>query len=195
MRSPWLLAIPLVPLVAGASPARGDDLLRGPHPFLRDNELALHGGLGVGFGDTFAGPKGTVEYGYRLNGGLWLDLGVGFLSGSCRPRAGAPECARKGDTVEVLGGLKYKLRMNVPVVPYAKLLAGLAYLFPDDTTSAVGFAARAGAGAKYFPYHWIGVGAEVTFGFGRAGYADRAPLARALAALDLLAGVELHFSP
>jgi hypothetical protein len=93
----------------------------------------------------------------------------------------------------VLAGIKYKLRMNVPVVPYAKLQVGLAYLFPDETSDALGPIARAGLGGHYFFYDWFGVGAEVTLGVGRASYEDTAPLARTLASVDFALGVELQF--
>lgn len=180
--------------LAAAAPARADDeMLRGPHPFLKDNELSVHGGFGAGLGDSFAGPKGTVDYGYKLDGGLWLDLGVGFLSGTCRPRVEGDDCGRKGDQAEVLAGIKYKLRMNVPVVPYAKAVVGLAYLFPDETKAALGPVARAGIGANYFFYDWLGVGAEVLAGVGHAGYVSGAPLDDTIGSIDFALGVELQF--
>lgn len=187
---PMLVA---VAVTAAAGPARAEHLLRGPYPFLRDNELSLHGGYGAGFGDTFGGPKAIVDYGYKLDRGVWLDLNLGFLSGVCRPRIDSPECVRKGNTYEVLGGIKWKLRMNVPVVPYAKVLAGLGYQFPDSARSALGPVVRAGLGAKYFIYEWIGVGGEVTASTGRASYQEGATLSRTLGSLDATLGVEVAF--
>lgn len=172
--------------------AHADVLLRGPYPFLRDNELTVHGGYGAGFGDTFAGPKATVDYGYRLGGSLWLDIDGGFLSGSCRAAAGGP-CSGEGDAAEVLAGIKWKLRMNVPVVPYGKLVAGLAYLFPDGARSGLGPLLRAGVGAHYFFYEWLGLGGELTAGLGHAGYQDAVGLSRTLGGLDVTAGAELAF--
>jgi hypothetical protein len=134
-----------------------------------------------------------VDYVYRLDGGFWLDVGLELLSGTCRPRLSTDECGRKGDQADVLAGFKYKLRMNVPVVPYAKAQVGLAYLFPDETKDAVGFVARAGVGGAYFFYDWLGVGAEVLFGVGHAGYVAGAPLARMLGTADFMLGVELQF--
>jgi len=187
-----LLCIELALLVSGPI-ARADNLLRGPFPFRHDNELSVHGGYGAGFGDTFAGPKALVDYGYKLQGGLWLDVELGFLSGVCQPDADDPACARKGNSAEVLAGVKWKLRMNVPVVPYAKVVGGLAYQFPDGVRSAVGPLVRVGVGAKYFFYEWLGIGGEVTASAGRAGYQDDAELSQALNGLDVTLGAELQF--
>jgi hypothetical protein len=179
-------------LVLNAAPARAENLLEGPYPFLHDNELSLHGGFAAGFGDTFGGAKAIVDYGYKLDRGFWLDLDLGFLSGACGARAG-DLCARSGDSVEVLAGLKWKLQMNVPVVPYAKLVAGLGYQFPSGGRSAAGPMVRSGIGATYFFYQWIGVGAEVTVAAGHAGYEGSGTLSRALGALDVTLGAELQF--
>jgi hypothetical protein len=186
-----LLALLVFTALPGA--ARADNVLRGPYPFLRDNELAIHGGYAAGFGDTFAGPKAAVDYGYKLDAGWWLDLGASFLSGVCRPHAGSNACARVGDSAEVLAGVKWKLRMNVPVVPYAKAVAGLAYLFPDGARSGVGPVLRAGVGGHYYFYEWIGVGAELTAAVGHAGYQDSVGLARTLGSLELILGATLAF--
>jgi hypothetical protein len=187
------LLLCVVALAGAAAPARAETILSGPYPFRRDNELSLHAGYGAGLGDTFAGPKAIVDYGYKLDRGVWLDLGLGFLSGVCRSQVDRPECARKGDTVEVLAGIKWKLRMNIPVVPYAKAQAGLGYQFPDGARSALGPILRGGLGGKYFIYEWIGVGAEVTASLGRAGYQDGATLSRTLGGFDFTLGTELQF--
>jgi hypothetical protein len=102
-------------------------------------------------------------------------------------------CARKGDAAEVLGGIKWKLRMNVPVVPYAKAVAGLAYLFPDGSRSALGPIVRGGLGAKYFLYEWLGLGLELTASLGHASYQDGAGLDRTLGGVDVALGAELQF--
>jgi hypothetical protein len=176
-----------------ARPARAENLLRGPFPFVHQNELSLHGAWGVGLGDSFAGPKAVLDYGYKLRGGVWLDLGFGFLNGRCRPHDDSDVCARKGDVAEVLAGIKWKLQMNVPVVPYAKALAGLAYLFPDDGRSALGPILRGGIGAKYFLYEWLGLGLELTASLGHAGYEEESGLSRTLSGLDAGVGAEVQF--
>jgi hypothetical protein len=167
-----------------------DNILRGPYSFLRDNELSIHGGYSAGFGDTFAGPKGAVDYGYRLAGGWWLDLEGGWTAASCGAHRKEGPC---GGAAEVLAGVKWKLRMNVPVVPYVKALAGLAYLFPNGTKAGLGPLLRAGLGAHYFFYEWFGVGLEVTTAVGHAGYPSGSGLSRGLAGLDFTAGAELAF--
>lgn len=190
-----LVASSFAAALAAMAPLRvqADDFLRGPHPFLKENELSVHGGYAVGFGDTFSGIKAMADYGYQLAGSLWLDVGLGFLSGACRPRATEEGCGlRSGNAAEVLAGIKWKLQMNVPVVPYAKLSGGLAFLFPDEARDAAGLLARGGVGAKYFFYDWFGLGPEITFAVGYAGYGD-AFLARRLIAVDLGLGVELQF--
>jgi hypothetical protein len=180
-------------VLAAAGPAWGDNVLRGPYPFLRDNELAVHGGYGAGFGDSFAGPKATVDYGYKLDGGWWLDVGGSFLSGVCRTPPGGAHCARQGDAAEVVAGVKWKLRMSVPVVPYVKAVVGLAYLFPDGARSGLGPLVRAGVGGHYFFYEWLGVGAELTLALGHAGYQDAVGLSRTVAGLDAIVGAVLAF--
>ena len=189
LRAPLIAAA----LLCSAGAARAEPLLEGPFPFARDNELSIHGGFAAGFGDTFGGPKAIVDYGYKLNRGFWLDLGVGFLSGMCRPRVDTPECVRTGNSAEVLMGVKWKLRTNVPLVPYAKLQGGLGYQFPDSARSAWGPLLRGGLGATYFFYEWLGVGAEVTASAGRADYEEGSTLSRSLGGLDLTLGAELQF--
>jgi hypothetical protein len=135
----------------------------------------------------------VVDYGYKLDRGIWLDLGVGLLSGACGTRLDDPTCARSGDSAEVLGGIKWKLRMNIPLVPYVKAQAGLAFQFPEHTRNAWGLLVRGGLGATYFLYEWFGVSAEVTASAGRAGYQEGSTLSHALGGLDVTLGAEVQF--
>ena len=92
-------AYPLLPLLLRRSPlvvamlspsvARADEnqnLLHGPHPFLKDNELSVHALIGEGLGDASSGAKLALDYGYKLTGGadpFWLNLLLNFEHSGC----------------------------------------------------------------------------------------------------------------
>src|SRR5215475_11992564 len=83
-----LLFVAFLVALLGATPARADDnLLRGPHPFLKDNELSAHLLLAEGLGDSWSGTKLGLDYGYRLSGPAWLNLQINIQKGTC---TGAP---------------------------------------------------------------------------------------------------------
>ena len=94
--------IPLVCCLAALAasvpaPARADDnLLRGPHPFLKENALGVYALVATGQGDSMGGGKIVFDYGYKLTGGAmpaWLDLAVGVQHATCsraRPPAVRP---------------------------------------------------------------------------------------------------------
>jgi hypothetical protein len=130
-----LAAAILVTLLLAAAPARADsNLLHGPFPFLKDNEVSAHYLLAAGAGDSWSGDKVGLDYGYRLGGPIWLNLELNLQTGHCRF---AGSCANSGDVYETLVGGKWMFRTALPIVPYAKAAAGLLYLFPDEATSAV----------------------------------------------------------
>ncbi len=178
--------------MATAGTARADEFLRGPHPFLKDNALAIVGGYGLAAGsDSPSGVRAVLDYGYRVGGSLWFDLRMGYLSGSCK--SGPSTCgAAPGDAAEVLAGVTGKLRMSLPVVPYGTLAAGVLYSFPDQGARAAGPALRAAIGARYFLYDWLGLGLEAAFLVGRAGRQVSGE-ARWSQTLDLGAGAEFQF--
>ena len=62
-----LVAAALSPSVARAEETQ--NLLHGPHPFLKDNELTVHALIGEGQGDALSGAKLELGYGYKLTGG------------------------------------------------------------------------------------------------------------------------------
>src|SRR4051794_39001394 len=75
-------------LLAGSAalPARAraeENILRGPHPFLKDNELSAHVLLAAGLGDTPSGTKVALDYGYKARGPLWVDLQLNLQHGTC----------------------------------------------------------------------------------------------------------------
>ena len=72
------------------------NLLHGPHPFLKDNELSVHALIGEGQGDALSGAKLELAYGYKLTGGsapFWLNLLISFEHSGCNPRPATPTTA------------------------------------------------------------------------------------------------------
>jgi hypothetical protein len=188
---PSLLALALLGASATSAQAE-EELLRGPHPFIKDNELAIHAGYSAGLGDNMRGLRVQGDYLYRLAQTLWLDIQMGVVSGSCRTNQIA--CSNgSGNAVDVLGGAAWKFQTNLPIVPYAKVDLGPIFLFPDNTRSAAGFIVRGGVGAHYFLYDWFGVGAEFTGTWGMAFFATDAHRTGSLGSVDANLGVALQF--
>ena len=186
-----LLAFGLVGLATSAARAE-EELLRGPHPFIKDNELGLHAGYSAGLGDNMRGLRVQGDYLNRLAQTAWLDIQMGIVSGSCH--ADQTVCASGGgNAVDILGGAAWKFQTNLPIVPYAKAAAGPIFLFPDGTRSAAGFLVRGGLGAHYFLYDWFGVGAEVTGSWGAAFFAADSHRTGSLGSVDMNLGVALQF--
>ena len=145
----WQLLAPVTAaLIFGAASAHAQTLLEGPFPFARDNELSIHGGYAAGFGDTFAGPKAIVDYGYKLDRGVWLDLGVGF-SGRCRPRMDSPACVRKGDSAEVLAGDQVEAAHERAGGPVRQGAGGLRLPVPRQRAQRLGTAGARGGGREH----------------------------------------------
>ena len=66
-----LTALALAAAILSPSVARAEEtqnLLHGPHPFLKDNELSVHALIGEGQGDALSGAKLELGYGYKLTG-------------------------------------------------------------------------------------------------------------------------------
>jgi hypothetical protein len=153
--------------LAPASARAEDNLLHGPHPFLKDNELSAHVLLVAGVADTPGGTKIAADYGYRLSNPVWLNLQVNYQRAACHAPSGAPTCNEaSGSVFETLAGVKLKWATPIPLVPYVKGGVGLAYAFPNGAGNAMGFAARGGAGANYFFFDWLGFGAELGYSVG-----------------------------
>lgn len=192
-----LLLIFFVALLAG-TPARADtpasteeNVLRGPHPFLKDNELSAHLLLAEGLGDSWSGTKLGLDYGYRLSAPVWLNLELNIQKGACSLTPG--QCIRSGSVVETLAGGKWKFATQTPLVPYFKAATGLIYLFPEEARSAVGIAIRGGGGLNYFVFDWLGFGVEVNLSLGH-GFFDSSYMAgHGYAIIDIGGGVEFQF--
>jgi hypothetical protein len=173
-----------------AAPARADEnMLRGPHPFLKDNELSAHVQLVTGFAHTPGGTKIAADYGYRLHGPAWLNLQLNYQRAACETPSGASTCDKPtGAVFETLVGIKLKWATPIPLVPYVKGSGGFAYAFPDGGHNGWGFAARAGGGASWFFFDWLGLGAEVGYSIGHLSTADTT-----YGEVDYGGGIEFQF--
>ena len=186
-----LFAVALIGLTASSALAE-EELLRGPHPFLKDNELTAHAGYSVGMGDNMRGLRVQGDYLNRLAQTMWLDIQMGVVTGSCRTNQTV--CTNgSGNGVDILGGAAWKFQTNLPIVPYAKFGIGPIFLFPDNTRSAAGVLMRGGAGAHYFLYDWFGVGAELTGSWGVAFFDADSHRTGSLGSVDFSVGVALQF--
>jgi hypothetical protein len=171
-------------------------LLRGPHPFARQNVLT--GGAGFAVANQFHGLRAGVGYGYELAGSLWFDLRLDVIDadgGNAAERI-YPACTNCGKVetfASVQGGLSYRLRANVPVIPYAALTAGPIYLFNRNARGAIGMAARSSIGARYYLYDWLGFGVELAGLLGSAALDEAAGMSSTVAIFDLGISAEFQF--
>ncbi|HEY0707427.1 MAG TPA: hypothetical protein VGG33_11555 [Polyangia bacterium] len=169
--------------------------LQGPHPFRQDNALSLT--AGYGFANQLDGVRGAVGYGRAIAGSLWFDLRIDLID-STDP-APAPQsppctnCAQVDTLASVLGGLSYRLRADIPVIPYGSVTAGPVFLFNSGARGAVGFALRAAAGARYYLHEWIGFGIELGAVAGGAVVDEDAGLSSNVAQFDLGLSAEYQF--
>jgi hypothetical protein len=191
---------PKSPTPAAAPPARAPSprgpLLRGPHPFGSQNVLT--GGAGYAVANQFHGLRAGVGYGYELAGSLWFDLHLDVIdadTGNAAERI-YPACTTCGKVetfASVLGGLSYRLRANVPVIPYATITAGPIYLFNRNARGAIGMAARSAVGARYYLYDWLGFGLELAGLLGSAALDEAAGMSSTVALFDLGISAEFQF--
>ena len=179
--------------VLRAAPANAvEGLLRGPHPFLKENAVIVGTGLAAAAGGTPGGLKLKAAFEYELVGSLWLSLQLGLIDGSDQPfdRRPCPSCGRSADTMV---GLTYRLRMDVPIILSGTLAAGFVFVFPDASASAMGMGARPAVSARYFLFDWLGFGLELGALLGYASHDTASGLSRTLASLDALLAVEVQF--
>ena len=201
-RASYPLLLSALALCAGLllpSAARAEEnLLHGPHPFLRDNALSIHALIGEGQGDALSGAKLELDYGYKLTPGwapLWLNLLLSFEHSGCDPAPGGPgNCAAvTGDIVETMAGVAWKFATPLPVVPFVNANAGLVFSFPNGATDAQGLAVRGAGGANYFFFDWLGLGIQVGFSFGRIAYDGTFHGSHTYSVVDFGGGVEFQF--
>jgi hypothetical protein len=183
------LAIGALAMFAAGAAHAEESLLRGPHPFLKQNELSAHVLLAAGGSDTPDGTKIASDYGYRLGGPVWLNLQLNFQHAVCRTPSGAATCMEpSGSVFETLAGVKLKFATAIPVVPFVKGGAGLAFAFPNGAGNGLGPAIRVGGGANYFFFDWLGLGAEIGFSAGHLSTAKSG-----YSVLDFGGGLEFQF--
>jgi hypothetical protein len=192
LQFPPLLALPLLAGLLASTPARAEEnLLHGPHPFLKDNELSAHLLLAEGLGDSWSGTKLGIDYGYRVSNPAWLNLQLNIQKGTCTLTPG--QCIRSGSVFETLAGAKLKFGTQSPLVPYVKAAGGLIYLFPQEARSAVGFAVRGGGGVNYFFFDWLGFGVEANLSLGHGFFDSSYTAGHGYAIIDIGGGVEFQF--
>jgi hypothetical protein len=174
---------------AYAQQAGDDELLRGPFPFQKENELSVHAGYALGLGDAASGTRVQVDYGLALQRGPWLDIQMGMVAGRCSDPCGVGG----GQAFDVLAGAKWKYQMKVPAVPYAKLALGPIFMFPANTSNATGLLVRGAVGANYFFTDWLGFGLELSGAWGLAFYDVGAMRTGTLGSIDFMFGTEFQF--
>jgi hypothetical protein len=177
-------------LLAAPTRARADDnMLRGPYPFTKDNAVSAHILLAAGGNNTPGGTKLAGDYAFRLRGPAWLDLQLNYQHASCRTPDGSEECTGPGGRLfEAMAGVKLQWATAIPIVPYAKLGAGLVFAYPDGHPNGLGPAARVGGGANYFFFDWLGLGVELGVSVGHLSIASSS-----YSIVDFGGGVELMF--
>jgi hypothetical protein len=181
-----------------AGTARADEnLLRGPHPFRRENQISAHMLLASGRGDTMNGTKLALGYDFKLTDGwtpLWLDLGLNLQHRSCSQSSTAGPCLpNTGDMFETFGGVKWMFATPIPLVPYAGAVGGLVFAFPNGASAAAGLMIRAVGGANYFFFDWLGLGAQVGYSLGSLNYDSTFMGSHTYAVLDIGGGLVFQF--
>jgi hypothetical protein len=189
-RFPLAIGVGAAALLATAGAAAAEDnLLRGPHPFLKQNELSVHVLLATGGDHTPDGTKLAADYGYHLIGPAWVNLQLNFQHHQCHTPSGGTVCEEPSGSVwETLVGGKLKFATAIPVVPFVKGGVGLAYAFPSGAASGFGPAIRFSGGANYFFFDWLGLGGEIGVSAGHLSTAQSG-----YSVLDFGGGLEFQF--
>jgi hypothetical protein len=194
---PLMILSALAAIASAAGPARAEEnLLRGPHPFRRENQISAHVLFANGMGDTMSGTKFAFDYNFKLTGmfnPLWLDLGVNAQLGGCTAGAAAACPYDTGDVFETFGGVRWTFATPIPLVPYAGAAGGLVFAFPNSASAATGLMVRAVGGANYFVFDWLGAGAQIGYSLGTLPYDSTFGGSHTYALLDFGGGVVLQF--
>jgi len=191
-----LLAVAALAWVLAPAEARAqDNMLRGPHPFLKDNEIEGYVLLATGLASAPSGTKLAFDYDYKLVLPLWLVLQLNLQLSNCHTTPGVMICGPDtGKAFETLAGAGWKFATPIPLVPFAKATAGLVYVFPNGANAAAGFTARVAGGATYFFFDWLGIGGELGFSLGHVGYDATFPNSNhTYAIFDFGGGIQFQF--
>jgi hypothetical protein len=197
-RIPLIIICVAGAIASAAGTARADDnLLRGPHPFRKDNQISAHVLVASGRGDTMSGTKLALDYNYKLTSGwipLWLDLGINAQHASCNQSQTSTPCPpNTGDVFETFGGVKWTFATPLPLVPYLGGVVGLAFAFPNGASAANGFMIRPVGGANYFFFEWLALGAQVGYSLGSLNYDSTFTGSHTYAVLDVGGGLIFQF--
>jgi len=146
----------------------------------------------------------NLEWSYQLARLFWFDvIGGVSLGGACTvleeeivggvTRVTNSRCnAFSGVGIDLLAGIQMKfvnIRLwKVPVVPFARVAAGVAFIVADTPNDGAAVVLRLGGGARYYFTNWFSLGAELAFTLGPAfrNHLDAAFYTK----LELLVGVE-----
>ena len=167
-----LAAALLVPSVARAE----ENLLHGPHPFLKDNELSVHVLIGEGQGDALSRRQAGAR--------LWLqaDLRAGALLAEparlvraqrLQSRAGRrrrlPRRHRRHRRDHGRRQVEVRERRSPGALSAGRTRAWCSRS-PTARRTPRASPSRAAGGANYFFFDWLGLGAQVGFSLGRIDY-------------------------
>jgi len=198
LRFPLMMLAVITAIPALGGRARADEnLLRGPHPFRRDNQISAHVLVASGRSDSMSGTKLAFDYNYKLTGGwnpLWLDLGLNAEHGPCNQAQGSAACGQDtGDVFETVAGVRWAFATPLPLVPFLGASGGLVFAFPNGASAASGVMLRAVGGANYFFFDWLGLGGQVGYSLGSLDYDSTFKGSHTYAVLDLGGGLIFQF--
>ena len=194
-----LLAAFALALLCVSAPARADEnLLHGPHPFLKENDLSAHVLIANGLGSSMSGAKLAFDYGYRVTSGpyaLGIDLSLNLQQAACTQTGTQGLCGPDTGTLfETLAGARWKFRTPIPLVPFVSAQGGIVFSFPNGADAAAGPMARVVGGANYFFFDWLGLGAAAGFSLGYLDYDSTfTGGTHEYAVFDVGGGVEFQF--
>ena len=177
--------------------ARADDnLLHGPYPFRKDNQLSAHVLVANGLGDSMSGTKVGLDYGYKLTSGafpLGVDLALNMQHGACTAGTTTVCGQNTGTVFETLAGVRWNMPTPIPLVPFVAAQSGFVFSFPNGASAGWGVAARGVVGANYFFFDWFGLGAQLGFSIGTINYDATFTGSHTYAIFDLGGGLEFQF--